>query len=123
MSTRANIVIIEGSDKLIFYRHSDGYPEVTGESLKKFVAGYKDQMRCNISQSAGWLILHGHIEYMPQSQKYPEMMGWKVGAYEPTTCIHSDIEYLYEIDLVARTLKGFKHNGTKKGKLVLSEVF
>ena len=55
-------------------------------------------MRANIGQSAGHLIVRGHNEY----KKYNK--DWKVGAYEPTTGIHGDIEYLYTIDLTKRVL-------------------
>jgi hypothetical protein len=116
MSTRANIVIQNSNDKLYFYRHSDGYPECTMESLKEFVNMYKDQLRGNISQSAGWLILKGAVEYgfkgdlkdpAGNNNKY-EWNNWKVGAYEPTTDIHGDIEYLYIIDLDEKTLKCYQ---------------
>ncbi len=104
MSTRCNVVIKDKHDKLIFYRHSDGYPEVTGESLKVFLEWVTSgKIRDNVSQAAGWLIILGHEEY-----KKDGLTGWKVGAYEPTTEIHGDIEYLYEIDLSAKTLKYLK---------------
>ena len=114
MSTRANIIIEDKSDKLYFYRHSDGYPETTMESLKEFVNMYKDQLRGNVSQSAGFLILKGAIEYgftgditKPDGGEY-EFNKWKVGAYEPTTAVHGDIEYLYTIDLVNKELKCYE---------------
>ena len=67
---------------------------MTGEDLKKFVKGYVDgSMRRNVIQSAGWLIVRGHEEYKSLGKD------WKVGAYEPTTDIHGDIEYLYTIDI------------------------
>lgn len=37
MSTRANIIITDGWDELIFYRHSDGYPAGTLPSLNQFL--------------------------------------------------------------------------------------
>jgi len=100
MSTRANIIIKDSDAKLIFYRHSDGYPDYTGKDLKDFVKGYTNgSFRDNAIQSAGHLILRGHQEY----KKYTSM-DWKVGAYEPTDSIHGDIEYLYTIDLEKRVL-------------------
>jgi hypothetical protein len=99
MGTRANIVIKDKHAKLIFYRHSDGYPEWTGKDLLEFVKGYTEgSLRDNAIQSAGWLILRGHEEFKQYSYD------WKVGAYEPTDSIHGDIEYLYTIDLVKRVL-------------------
>lgn len=104
MSTRCNVIIQDEFNKLYFYRHSDGYPECTGESLKRFVRGYtKHKFRLNSSQSAGWLILHGHYEYGLTAYD-----AWKVGAYEPTSEIHADIEYKYIIDLVNRELRAYK---------------
>lgn len=50
------------------------------------------------------------------------MSGWKVGAYEPSTGIHGDIEYLYEIDLKAKALKGWHHDGERKGASVTREL-
>ncbi len=108
MSTRANIIIKDRNSKLYFYRHSDGYPECTMESLKGFCKMYNTQLRSNVSQSAGWLILYGAVEYGFKGDLTDssgnEFTGWKVGAYEPTTGIHSDIEYLYIIDLEEGTL-------------------
>ena len=112
MSTRANIIIQDKNDKLYFYRHSDGYPETTMESLKEFCNMYKNQLRDNVNQSAGWLILLGAIEYGFNGDiKKPNdllSMEWKVGAYEPTTMVHGDIEFLYTIDLVNKELKCYE---------------
>ncbi len=124
MSARANIIIKDRYEKLYFYRHCDGYPEEVMPSLNKFLKMVKkNQIRDNVSQSAGWLIIIGAIEYqtipkelflnkenflknsweqkeegeLPISEFIPD--DWKVGAFEPTTGIHGDIEYLYVIDL------------------------
>jgi hypothetical protein len=114
MSTRANIKITaEGEKPLWFYRHSDGYPEGALPTLNLFMDWLrKGLIRDNIDQAAGWLIVIGHKEYA--GERYgPALfapgdpatgMGWKVGAYEPTEGIHGDIEYLYTIDLTAKTL-------------------
>jgi hypothetical protein len=37
--------------------------------------------------------------------KFAGCLDWKVGAYEPTTCIHCDIDYFYVVDLAKRTVK------------------
>lgn len=112
MSTRANIIISDEFEKLYFYRHSDGYPEHTFEDLKEFCNEYKiGRLRNNASQSAGWLVIRGHKEYWskPEDMKY---MKWKVGAYEPTSELHGDIEYLYLIDLNAMILNCFEITGS-----------
>lgn len=102
MSTRANIIIESRGEYLIFYRHSDGYPEGTLPSLNEFLdLVKKGVIRDNVSQAAGWLILIGHQEY---EGSYPPKE-WKVGAYEPTYRIHGDIEYLYILDLREKTIK------------------
>lgn len=120
MSTRANVIIKDSFSKLFFYRHSDGYPEVTGRSLKSFVKKYTQvKFRLDVMQSAGWLIIKGYQEYSngKDGSKYDT---WKVGAYEPTTEIHGDIEYLYVIDLDTRELKMIqgKKETTKPLKIV-----
>jgi hypothetical protein len=99
MSTRANIIIKDDNTILYFYRHSDGYPEITGADLIEFIKMYSTKLRDNPLQSAGWLILRGHEEY-----KKDNYNPWKVGAYEPTDRLHADVEYIYVIDLKLKKL-------------------
>ena len=108
MSTRANIVLKDThGEQLWFYRHSDGYPAGTMPTLKKFIQLVLDgKIRDNASQAGGWLVIIGHEEY----KKYRS--DWKVGAYEPTTGKHGDIEYLYTISLNDQTVI-IKGNGIK----------
>lgn len=123
MSTRCNIVISDQYSKIILYRHSDGYPDCVGVDLKDFVKGYTDgSMRDDAMQSAGWLIIRGHVEYAdgnPTLKPNPKdrFGGWKVGAYEPTSNIHGDIEYLYEIDLVKMELR-IRQGHTLRSKVI-----
>lgn len=105
MGTRANIIIKDSSDQLFFYRHSDGYPDVTLESLKKFCDGYSKHLRDNVEQSAGWLIIHGREEYMKDDLLSSPSYAFKVGAYEPAACLHGDVEFVYIIDLVKGTIE------------------
>ena len=134
MSTRANVIIQETInlsaymrpnrvDKLYFYRHSDGYPEGVMPILEKFIKWIKeDKIRDNLSQAAGWLVVLGAIEYntIPAFKKEePSYKGakaygdvesiefpddWKVGAFEPTTGIHGDIQHLYVVELSNKTV-------------------
>lgn len=113
MSTRASIIFTDShGTKLYFYRHSDGYPETTGEDLKEFCKDYQKKFRNNATQSAGWLIVRGH-EAQKEANKtcaadaklMEAMYGWKVGDYEPTDQIHGDVEYVYVIDLDAMILE------------------
>ncbi len=120
MSTRANIIIKDADEEtLYFYRHSDGYPEGVAKTLNEFMRLLNEgRIRNNTGQAAGWLIVLGYEEYAEGRRLY-DHNHWKVGAYEPTTNIHSDIEFLYEIDLGAKTLTGWVWDGEKKGKKVL----
>ena len=133
MSTRCNIIIEDSSDKLFFYRHSDGYPEETGKDLKEFVSNYKTgNYRDNVSQSAGWLIIRGREQMMSQHIRISKLLNdnltsrmydWKVGYYEPTTGLHGDIEYLYQINLSKKTLCTYKVNYSGKKTLIETYEF
>lgn len=146
MSTRANIVIRDSlwsqEHKLWFYRHSDGYPEGAMPTLQKFIKWLRQgKIRDNVSQASGWLILIGAAEYdeeydsktskwvKKKSLLTPNSVdgfgGWKCGAYEPTTGVHGDIEYLYIIDLTAKTISCFQSwddEGNPKGKPILVDT-
>jgi hypothetical protein len=113
MSTRCNVLITDGfGHKLWFYRHSDGYPRGVRPTLQKFMKWVKTgKIRNNVGQATGWLVILGNEEYKAGSSPTQ----WKVGAYEPTTGQHGDIEYLYTIDLLKKTLLAEKvdFNGKK----------
>jgi hypothetical protein len=123
MSTRCNIKVADGYDTLWFYRHSDGYPEGALPTLKKFMGWVKDGLiRENVGQASGWLIVIGHKEYSEyEGNGYTDLpskesgSGWKVGAYEPTTGEHGDIEYLYELDLRKKKITVLKVGWPEKG--------
>lgn len=128
MSTRCN-VIVRGcfGEEIIFYRHSDGYPESVIPSLTKLLE-WSDVLRNNASQFSGWLILLGHLEYLKYTKNniYQDDFkpsDWKVGAYEPTTGIHGDIEYLYILDLKEQKIYIDGENGfTYRGKFSEADV-
>jgi len=106
MSTRANIIIRDGHDELIFYRHCDGYPDGILSTLNQFLdLVKKGTIRDNTGQAAGWLILIGNTELKTQLAEVGcEPYCWQCGTYEPTTEIHSDIAYLYVADLSTKTI-------------------
>jgi len=136
MSTRANVIITEtrtwGGEKhtesLVFYRHSDGYPDGTMPALELFLDWVKSGcIRDNVDQSAGWLIMIGAIEYgtIPKYEieeggmrEYGDLSTiampidngstWKAGAFEPATVLGGDIEYLYVVDLTKKTIKVYE---------------
>lgn len=117
------MVVKDNYGELWFYRHSDGYPSCTGESLKRFLRWLIDgKIRDNAEQASGWLILMGAEEYSTNHeyvngkwQDVPKVaiteptgspsMSWKCGAYEPSLGEHGDIEYLYVIDLKAKEIR------------------
>lgn len=125
MSTRAQVIIKDAMDELHFYRHSDGYiKNGCGDDIANFVKDYTNGlMRLNAMQSAGWLVIRGHNEYLKElnmSKKTPKYItkpfiskptkdgfsGWKVGAYEPCgPTLACDIEFIYIIDLENMTLE------------------
>jgi hypothetical protein len=107
MSTRANIIIKDDESKLIFYKHSDGYPEGTMPILTEFLDAVKSgKFRDNVGQASGWLVELGRRDLLNTFDgKIPAHYAWKIGSIEPTTCIHGDIEYKYTIDLVKKTIK------------------
>jgi len=132
MSTRCNILIKDKKNKQWFYRHCDGYPSVTANSLKTFVQWLIDgKIRDSVSQGSSWLIILGnnetnktisdgkkeqrknkkhyfkydHESYGGGSEPHYGSMGWKVGVYEITNGKHGDIEYIYTIDMDKKTVK------------------
>jgi hypothetical protein len=125
MSTRCNVRIKDKQgDELLFYRHSDGYPEGALPTLKTFMQWVADgKIRSNVEQASGWLILIGAKEYDTRYERQPDGSykdvkkenllepdlhdhgyEWKCGAYEPSVCIHGDIEFLYTLDLHELTI-------------------
>ena len=121
MSTRANVVLTETytdsfkkshTEKLMFYRHSDGYPEGVLPTLEKLSDWIRrGVVRNNLTQVAGWLVLLGAMEYntIPEfkaedgycidTDTIKDPRDWKVGAYEPCLGLAGDGEYLYTMDV------------------------
>lgn len=82
MSTRANIVIKHNNHKVYLYHHHDGYLEGVGADLLHIIDQRCDEMMdC---ESVERIILEHNSDG---------------NTYEKTDCIHSDIEYLYTIEL------------------------
>ncbi len=136
MSTRANIILKDGSEKLFFYRHSDGYPEGVTPTLDILANWIKSgKVRNNLGQCAGWLVVIGALEYQTLPAGLFTASGlsylddnrdkiieqdltmipkdWKVGAYEPTTGLHGDIQYLYIFDIQTGTWEVAKNKDWK----------
>lgn len=132
MSTRCNVIIKDAYSEVLFYRHSDGYPEGVEDSIKTFLRWVEEgKIRRNTSQASGWLILLGAMEYstlpviedpkserfsLTEEQKAFDPPDWKCGAYEPTSRLASDREYLHVIDLDTVTWRidgvdGYQYQG------------
>ena len=126
MSTRANIIIQDRDEKLWFYRHSDGYPKGAMPTLHKFMEWVRTgQIRRNVVQASGWLVLLGAKEYenLAMEPSDANRHDWKCGAYEPTSGRHGDIEYLYELDLATREIRCFKVGyGEEKDTLIFTDT-
>jgi hypothetical protein len=105
---------ITKTKQLFFYRQSEGNPELVLPILRVFMKWIKEgKLRGNLGQCSGWLTILGAIEYnnIPKYLYFKEKLGytelntvlmpriWKCGGFEPTTGIHGDIEYLYELDI------------------------
>ena len=113
MSTRAQILVtdehsIGRNEGILFYRHSDGYPEGVKASLERFVGMVGVAIRDNCEQAAGWLTIIGHEEYADSRKNYPTISAWKVGAYEPAVCIHGDIEWFYVVNVSDKTITAYE---------------
>ena len=103
MSTSANILITGNGPDMWMYRHSDGYPEVTLESLIRFASGVDPSE--STKEVAGDLVAWGEEEYA-EYLKGPYSPGH--GAYEytdSTDSMHGDIEFYYEVDLDKREIR------------------
>jgi len=126
MSTRCQVVVRDSfGDEIMFYRHSDGYPEGAMPTLQKFMGWVRRGIiRDNAEQSSGWLILIGAQEYSTELETVTweqvpkdtvlepneknKISGWKCGAYEPAVKRHGNIEYLYVLDLKDKTIACYK---------------
>ena len=128
MSTRSIAAITDGRGKpTLFYRHSDGYPDGVRPTLDQFCEWLREgKIRNNATQSAGWLVLLGHREYVEMHERWAGfegasdaekelaeahrrmepigekgVLGWKSGAYEPMNPadIGSDVAWLHVINI------------------------
>ena len=113
MGTRANIKVIDTrcEDVLWFYKHEDGDPNSMLPLLKKFMLKIVNgKLRDNVCQAAGWLVLFGRNEMLASIRRLRkkgfDVSGseWKIGYIQPTTDQHSDIEFLYTLDLNNKTI-------------------
>jgi hypothetical protein len=127
---------ITKTKQMFFYRQSDGNPERVLPVLKVFMKWIKEgKLRGNLGQCSGWLTILGAIEYnnIPKYLYFKEKLGyselntvlmprmWKCGSFEPTTGIHGDIEYLYELDINNLELNVKKVSYTFEGQQMFED--
>ena len=91
MSTRCQVKVITNKDDLMLYHHCDGYPEGVGYCLLKLMDRFED--------TKGFWSADDIINDMI-----------KKGYFEITLGNHSDIEYLYEMDFLAREVRCYAVN-------------
>ena len=102
MSTRCAVALVDQYTTVLFYRHSDGYPDGVQASLDRFCDLIeKQRIRNNVSQAGGWLVIIGNQEYEvgPEPGHDLNISGWKVGAYEPIDHFPWDLEWLHIVDV------------------------
>lgn len=91
MSTRCQVKVITMKDDLMLYHHCDGYPEGVGYCLSKLMDRFED--------TKGFWSADDIVNDMI-----------KKGNFEITLGNHSDIEYLYEMDFLAREVRCYAVN-------------
>ncbi len=88
MSTRSNILVLNGSSRIFLYRHCDGYPAENGADLCEAIAA---------SKNAADLLVN------LLSRRYEKASYETVArpVYEVTSDWHSDIEWAYVIEFTS----------------------
>ena len=106
MTTRANITVMEDGDIMIFYQHSDGYPEGVMPMLRWFVDSMRvGAIRRNIELASGWLVIYGRRKMLTD---VPATDSQSVGYVIPAVHIHGDIEFYYTVDIKTLTVKAYE---------------
>ena len=130
-----------GKPPILIYRHSDGYPDGVEQTVRKFLSiAEASPYRDDASRLSPWLLLLGTREYSQYARakdwkdyddsllKHPfgaynapnieAFMGssftsWKAGSYEPSSCVHWDIEWVHIVN--TSTLQWSPHKVTWRG--------
>ena len=101
MSTRCNIIVKDGNDRIYLYHHHDGYPMGVGTELQDYL-----QRKWGESWRQFWYgtsianhLVKGHINYPLAHELHED------DEYEVTYGLHDDVEYVYVINCRARTIR------------------
>lgn len=99
MSTRTNIVIINGQSRVYMYRHSDGYlGECGADLILKLEAAWGTPKAHHSPEGTADRFLRALFAEYYEQQSY-EISPRKV--YELTTEMHGDIEHVYYVEFKA----------------------
>ena len=111
MSTRCNIIIQDSKNpSALLYRHCDGYPDNTGVELKRLVEEYACQNEyATPCDFATYLIRYRKKCNPDWNFLYTKSEGY-ILPYELATCVQSDIDYLYFIDLKQKSVRCCRAN-------------
>lgn len=90
MSTRAAIIIKDSRNFHNVYHHCDGYPEGVGKELEEVF------IDCDANTTANDALVN-ILDFSSE--------------YERTSCIHSDEEYIYVVDMDSRTISCYSVEG------------
>lgn len=97
MSTRCQVRIIRNGYPLNYYHHCDGYFEGVGKELQEWL---KECIERNEGRKNDCLDEMHVVEKMTMQN-----------GYEPTFCIHGDIEYFYLLDFDRMVFKAYRTKG------------
>ena len=101
MSTRCNIIIKDGAERIYLYHHHNGYPMGVGTELQDYLQRkYGETWRkfwCGTSIAND--LVKGHINYPLAREPHED------DEYEVTYGLHGDVEYVYVINCRARTIR------------------
>lgn len=96
MSTRTNIVIINGASRVYIYRHSDGYlGECGADLLLKLEAAWGTPEAHHSPEGTADRFLRALMAEYYEQQSYEKA---PKSVYELTTELHGDIEHVYYVE-------------------------
>jgi len=101
MGTRCNVSVrLSNESTIIFYRHWDGYPAVTGADIARTALKVLRDKPTNYSRMGGGAALACALMAKRRGgdKTYDGGHNWKKPQYELTEAEHGDIEYHYKFD-------------------------
>ena len=106
MSTRCNIIVKDGNDRIYLYHHHDGYPMGVGTELQRWL---DERFKPQPYFTPRWYAMSIATALVKGAPVYPfDKEGKKDDEYEITTGLHGDVEYVYVINCQARTLRCYE---------------